>query len=42
VLTELEREHAHNAIEALKIIRALHAQAPRPRLRLVRCAKSLT
>lgn len=44
VLTELEREHAHNAIEALAIIRALHSQTPRPRLRLVvdRSDKSLT
>jgi hypothetical protein len=34
VLTELEREHAHNAVVALELIRGIYSQ-PQPRLRLV-------
>jgi hypothetical protein len=34
VLTELEHEHAHNAIAALDLIRGIYCP-PQPRLRLV-------
>ena len=34
VLTELEREHAHNAVAALELIRGIYSP-PQPRLRLV-------
>jgi hypothetical protein len=41
VLTELEREHAHNAIAALELIQDLYRATPRPVLRLI-AGKSLT
>lgn len=35
VLTEIEREHVHNAIVALELLQDVYRPAPRPRLLLV-------